>query len=193
MQMNDMILVSVDDHVCEPPDLFERHVPEKWRARAPRLLQKSDGTDAWYVEGHQIPNIGLNAVAGRPPEEYGMEPTQLRQLRAGCYDRSARVDDMNAGGVLGSLCFASMTGFCGELFGRLADKELGRVLLMSYNDWHLDDWCGGAPGRFIPLALPDAVGSQGHGRRDPPAREARMPRDDVPRRPGRPRLPEPAQ
>jgi len=154
MQMNDMILVSVDDHVCEPPDLFERHVPEKWRTRAPRLLQKNDGNDAWHIEGHQIPNIGLNAVAGRPHEEYGMEPTQLRQLRAGCYDRRARVDDMNASGVLGSMCFASMTGFCGELFGRLEDKELGRVLTMSYNDWHVDDWCGGAPGRFIPLALP---------------------------------------
>jgi hypothetical protein len=70
------------------------------------------------------------------------------------YDRVARIDDMNAGGILGSMCFASMTGFCGELFGRLEDKELGRVLAMSYNDWHVDDWCGGAPGRFIPLALP---------------------------------------
>ena len=38
MQMNDMILVSIDDHVCEPPDMFERHVPAKWKERAPRLL-----------------------------------------------------------------------------------------------------------------------------------------------------------
>lgn len=27
MQMDDMILVSVDDHVCEPPDMWDRHVP----------------------------------------------------------------------------------------------------------------------------------------------------------------------
>ncbi len=154
MQMNDLILVSVDDHVCEPPDLFERHVPEKWRARAPRLLQKENGADVWYFEDQQVPNVGLNAVAGRPPEEYGMEPTALSQLRPGCYDLKARIDDMNANGVLGSLCFASMTGFCGELFGRIEDKELARALTQAYNDWHIDDWCGGAPGRFIPLALP---------------------------------------
>jgi len=154
MQMNDMILVSVDDHVCEPADLFERHVPEKWRSRAPRLLKKENGADVWYLEGHQIPNIGLNAVAGRAPEEYGMEPTSLAQLRRGCYDVRARVDDMNANGVLGSLCFASMTGFCGELFSRLQDPDLARVLWRSYNDWHLDAWCASAPGRFIPLALP---------------------------------------
>ncbi|MFI5319037.1 MAG: amidohydrolase family protein [Myxococcota bacterium] len=154
MQLNDMVLVSVDDHVCEPPDLFERHVPEKWRARAPRLLQKQNGADVWYFDGHQIPNVGLNAVAGRPPEEYGMEPTALSQLRRGCYDVRARVDDMNAAGILGSMCFATMTGFCGELWGRLEDKTLARVLTESYNDWHVDDWCASAPGRFIPLALP---------------------------------------
>jgi hypothetical protein len=81
MQMNDMILVSIDDHVCEPPDMFERHVPAKWKDRAPRLLTKEDGSDAWFFENQQIPNVGLNAVAGRPPDEYGMEPTALSQLR----------------------------------------------------------------------------------------------------------------
>ena len=65
MQMDDMILVSVDDHVCEPPDMWERHVPAKWKDRAPRLVHKADGTDVWVFEGQQIPNVGLNAVAGR--------------------------------------------------------------------------------------------------------------------------------
>ena len=101
MKMNDMILVSVDDHVCEPPDMWDGHVPAKWKDRAPRLVTKDDGTNLWVFEGAQIPNVGLNAVAGRPPEEYGMEPTALSQLRPGCYDVDARIDDMNANGVLG--------------------------------------------------------------------------------------------
>ena len=25
MEMTDMVLVSVDDHICEPPDMFDRH------------------------------------------------------------------------------------------------------------------------------------------------------------------------
>src|SRR4030095_3942437 len=99
MQMNDMILVSVDDHVCEPPDMWDRHVPAKWKERAPRLLHKADGVDGGVFEGAQIPNVGLNAVAGRRPEEYGMEPTALSQLRRGCYDVHARIDDINENAV----------------------------------------------------------------------------------------------
>ncbi len=154
MEMNDMVLVSVDDHVCEPPDMWRNTLPEPWKSRAPKLVSRVDGTDVWVFEGQQIPNVGLNAVAGRPPEEYGLEPTALSQLRPGCYDVDARIGDMNANGVLGSLCFPSVPGFCGELFGRNEDKELARVMIQAYNDWHIDEWCGAHPGRFIPLAIP---------------------------------------
>ena len=44
MQMHDMILVSVDDHVCEPPDMWSRHLDAKWKDRAPRLVHKQDGS-----------------------------------------------------------------------------------------------------------------------------------------------------
>ena len=81
MTRDDLILVSVDDHVVEPPDMWEGVLPPEWKSRAPRLVHKPDGTDVWLFEGQQVPNIGLNAVAGRPPEEYGMEPTSLDQLR----------------------------------------------------------------------------------------------------------------
>jgi predicted TIM-barrel fold metal-dependent hydrolase len=151
---DDMILVSVDDHVVEPPDLWEGHLSPQWRTRAPRMVHKSDGSDVWVFEGQQVPNIGLNAVAGRPPEEYGMEPTAFEQMRQGTHDIRRRIDDMNAAGILGSMCFASMPGFTGELFARQQDKELARVMVQAYNDWHIDSWCGSAPGRFIPLALP---------------------------------------
>jgi predicted TIM-barrel fold metal-dependent hydrolase len=154
MQLEDMILVSVDDHVCEPADMWKDHVPSRWRDRAPRMVRKPDGTDTWVFEGQQIPNIGLNAVAGRPPEEYGMEPTALSQLRDGCYDVDARVADMDANGVLGSLCFSSVCGFVGELFGRQDDKEMAAAMVRAYNDWQIDSWCASHPGRFIPLAIP---------------------------------------
>ena len=39
MGPEDLILVSIDDHVIEPPDLFERHVPEKWKSEAPRCIE----------------------------------------------------------------------------------------------------------------------------------------------------------
>jgi predicted TIM-barrel fold metal-dependent hydrolase len=34
------------------------------------------------------------------------------------------------------------------------DKDLALALVRAYNDWHIDEWCGAYPGRFIPLALP---------------------------------------
>jgi len=154
MKMEDMILVSVDDHVCEPPDMWDNHLPAKWKDRAPRMVHKQDGSDVWIFEGQQIPNVGLNAVAGRPPDEYGMEPTALSQMRRGCYDIDARIDDMNANGVLGSLCFGSVTGFVGQLFAKQEDKEFALALVQAYNDWHIDEWCGKYPGRFIPLSIP---------------------------------------
>ncbi len=154
MQTDDLILVSVDDHVVEPPEMWEGRLAARWKERAPRLGHKPDDTDGWVFAGQQVPNIGLNAVAGRPPEEYGMEPTSLAQLREGNYDVDRRVDDMNAAGILGSMCFASMCGFCGELFARQPDKDLAHAMVQAYNDWHIDTWCGSHPGRFIPLALP---------------------------------------
>jgi predicted TIM-barrel fold metal-dependent hydrolase len=153
MRLDEMILVSVDDHVVEPPDMFEQHLAPEWKARAPRVVQKGNA-DVWVFEGAPIPNIGLNAVVGRHPEEYGVEPTSYDQMRPGCYDSKERVRDMNANGVLASMCFPSYPSFCGALFARQPDKELAKVMLRAYNDWHIDEWCGSNPGRFIPLALP---------------------------------------
>jgi predicted TIM-barrel fold metal-dependent hydrolase len=152
--LDDLILISVDDHAVEPPDMFEHHLPARWREAAPRVIRREDGSDVWLYEGREIPNIGLNAVAGRPPEEYGMEPTSFDELRPGCYDIHERVRDMDANGVLGSLCFPSFPNLCGQLFSRSADKEAALAILQAYNDWHIDEWCGTYPGRFIPLALP---------------------------------------
>jgi predicted TIM-barrel fold metal-dependent hydrolase len=149
-----MILVSVDDHLVEPPDVFEHHLPAKWRDRAPRVVRTSDGSDVWKFEGATIPNIGLNAVAGRPREEYGIEPTAFDEMRPGCFDIHERIKDMNAGGVLGSMCFPSFPGFSGRLFANADDKDLAADVVRAYNDWHVDEWCGAYPGRFIPMGLP---------------------------------------
>src|SRR5712692_4291260 len=103
MQLDDMILVSVDDHAVEPPHLFDGRLPGKYQDAALRLVRKDDGTDVWVYEGKEIPNIGLNAVAGRPLDEYGMEPTSFDEIREGCHNIHARIRDMDVNGVLGSM------------------------------------------------------------------------------------------
>ena len=154
MQLDDLIMVSVDDHVVEPAHLFEGRVPAQYVDAAPKFVHRDDGTDVWTYDGNVIPNIGLNAVAGRPSEEYGMEPTSLEEIRSGCYDIDDRVHDMDANGVLGSMCFPSFVHFAGQLFARTDDKDQAIAMVRAYNDWHIDEWCGTHPGRFIPLMIP---------------------------------------
>ena len=154
MDADDLIMVSVDDHLVEPPNLFEGRLPAKFREQAPSVKRLPDGSDVWVFNGQTIPNIGLNAVAGRPREEYGIEPTAFEEMRPGCFDVHERIKDMNAGGVLGSMNFPSFPGFSARLFAACRDKELALAVLRAYNDWHIEEWCGSYPGRFIPMALP---------------------------------------
>ena len=114
MQVDDLILVSVDDHVVEPPDLFEGRLSKKAAEMAPRVETVEGGRDIWMFEGNALPNVGLNAVAGRVPEEYGLDALSFAQMRPGCYDIHERIRDMNVNGVLGSLNFPSIAGFAGR-------------------------------------------------------------------------------
>ena len=148
-----MILISVDDHIVEPPDMFKNHLAKKYIDEAPRLVHNPDGSDTWQFRDIVIPNVALNAVAGRPKEEYGLEPQGLDEIRPGCYNVDERVKDMNAGGILGSICFPSFPGFAGRLFVT-DDPDFSLALLQAYNDWHIEEWCGAYPARFIPMALP---------------------------------------
>ena len=62
------------------------------QGHAHALNLKDSGIDVWAFMGQELPNIGLNAVAGRPPEEYAMDPTSFDDMRSGCYDIHDRVN-----------------------------------------------------------------------------------------------------
>lgn len=153
MDKDDMILVSVDDHVIEPPDMFANHIPRKYLADAPQVVHLPNGADVWKFRDTVVPNVALNAVAGRPKEEYGLEPSGLDEVRPGCHNVHERIKDMNAGGILASMNFPSFPGFAGRLFAT-EDPDFSLALVRAYNDWHIDEWCAAYPGRFIPMALP---------------------------------------
>ena len=156
MQTEDLILVSVDDHVVEPPslsDFFAEHVAAKYKDRVPRVIRRDDGSDAWLIEGKEIASFGLNAVQGRPPENWGSDPASFDQVRPGCYDVHERIRDMNVNGVLASINFPSWVGLGGQFFAQNDDKDFVAAMIRAYNDWHIHEWCGAYPGRFIPLGL----------------------------------------
>jgi predicted TIM-barrel fold metal-dependent hydrolase len=147
-------IISVDDHLIEPPDLFVGRMPAALVERAPRVVEFEDGRQAWEYEGQLFANVGLNAVAGRPRDEWSMEPARFDEMRPGCYDIHERIKDMDSGGIWSSLCFPSLiAGFCGSVFSRSNDPELGLACLRAWNDWHLDVWAAPYPERIIPLQL----------------------------------------
>ena len=145
-------LISVDDHVLEPPHVWVDRVPAKDRDRAPHMEQDETGLDYWVYEGKRYPSSGLN-VALKTTAEFTPEPVGYERCGRDATIRKARLEDMDRAGILASLCFPSLTRFCGQLFYEAKDRDFGLVCLRAYNDWMIDEWCGSVPGRYIPLVL----------------------------------------
>jgi predicted TIM-barrel fold metal-dependent hydrolase len=148
-------IISVDDHLIEPPDLFEGRLPAALQDDAPRIVEDESGSQAWIFESRLYPNVGLNAVVGRPQAEWSMDPARFDQMRPGCFDIDQRIGDMDRAGIWASLCFPSLvSGFCGAVYSRATNPELGLACLRAFNDWHHEVWAGSYPERIIPLQLP---------------------------------------
>jgi predicted TIM-barrel fold metal-dependent hydrolase len=153
MDVNDLVIVSVDDHVIEPPTMWDQHLSAQHRAIKPQMKKRPNGSDYWVFDGQIVSGGGLNAVAGRVREEYGMEPSCLEEMRDGAWDIRSRIDDMNVNGILASLNFPSIPTFDGSMFKALPHQDVALILMRAYNDWHIDEWCGSFPGRNIPMAI----------------------------------------
>jgi predicted TIM-barrel fold metal-dependent hydrolase len=148
-------IVSVDDHLIEPPDLFDGRMPAAYQHAAPRVVDEPDGSQAWHFEDRVFRNIGLNAVAGRPVSESTDEPRRFDEMRPGCWKIGERVRDMDLNGIDASVTFPSqLTGFGGQRFAQARDLDLGLATMRAWNSWHLDAWAGPSGGRIIPCQIP---------------------------------------
>ena len=147
-------VISVDDHVVEPAHTFENRLPAALADGAPRIVETPEGHQVWEFEGQRYTQVGMNAVAGRRPETYGLEPFRFDQMRPGCYDVDARVHDMDINGVWASVNFPSMiTGFCGRVFFDARDRDLGLACVRAWNDWLFEEWYSAHPDRIVPLGI----------------------------------------
>jgi predicted TIM-barrel fold metal-dependent hydrolase len=147
-------VISVDDHVVEPAHMFEGRVPAGLSEQAPHIVETDQGHQVWEFEGQRYTQVGMNAVAGRRPDSYSLEPFRFDQMRPGCYDVEARVRDMDINGVWASVNFPSqITGFCGRVFFDAADRELGLACIRAWNDWLYEEWHTPHPERIVPLGI----------------------------------------
>ena len=166
-------IVSVDDHVVEPPHVWERWLPAKHRDKAPRVERRGIGTmrhvgggtyeqtfdpdgpqaDCWVYEDLVYIHKRHVAAVGFDRDEMTMTPMTYDEMRPGCYDPKARVDDRELNWVEASLSFPSFPRFCGQTFLDAKDRELAEACVYAYNDWMVDEWCADSGGRLIPLPI----------------------------------------
>ena len=184
------LMISVDDHVMEAPDIWTSRVP-KSRARrmfptssAPERSARSS-TARWCSPGARprvIPAIGGSTPMPRslsspqPLEWDSTNPTSPRRptiaLHPGTWQQAGRLVDMTTDGVEASMCYPNLVSrFCGQTFLERGDRETSLECVRAYNDWMLDEWTAGAGhGRLLPLTLIPlwdvrAGGCRGHSMR----------------------------
>jgi predicted TIM-barrel fold metal-dependent hydrolase len=168
------LIISVDDHVMEPKDLWQRELPESLRDRGPRVVTEKvkleftgghygfsrndpDGTwcDLWLFDDLVVPTGLLHAPAGMPRDEQRNVPATYGDFRPGTWDQAERLADMTLNHVEAAINYPNVfPRFAGQGFLERDDKDLALACLRIYNDWMIDEWCAGAgQGRLIPLTL----------------------------------------
>ena len=167
-------IISVDDHVVEPPNVWTDRLPAKYLDVGPRVVrapvkemtfvggkftpvvgEPGDGPDAdwWFYEDLRRPLIRLDAAVGHPRDDITLTGVTYEWMRPGAYQVKPRLEDMDLNWIEASLCFPTFPRFCGQTFLEAADRELALLCVRAYNDWMVDEWCGESAGRLIPLCL----------------------------------------
>jgi predicted TIM-barrel fold metal-dependent hydrolase len=167
-------IISVDDHVVEPPELWQERLPAKYREIGPRVVRRKltrsaggtgganmgfvddpDGQwcDVWLYEDLEYPFMTLMAAIGF--KELGFDVTTFDEIRPGSWKQPERLADMDANYVDAAVCFPNvLPRFCGQAFYERKDKDLALLCVKAYNDWIIDVWCAGAgKGKLIPLTI----------------------------------------
>ena len=145
-------LISVDDHVQEPPELWTRRLSKtRWGNRLPHLENQSDGTQRWVVDGNALPLSGVG-LTGALMDDRTRVPQSWEEVPKAAYLPAERLRAMDADGVACSVLYPTVAGPSGENFGRLTDADLELACVQAYNDWLIEEWASTSK-RFIPQCI----------------------------------------
>ena len=120
-------IISVDDHLIEPADLFDGRMPADLADRAPRVVELEGAKQAWVFDDALYPNIGLNAVIGRPKSEWSMDPVRFGiYTTIGCIPWTAAL--AYAGYAVGANWQSIVNGFRGPTYVIAAVVVIGLAI-----------------------------------------------------------------
>lgn len=155
-------IISVDDHIQEPPTLWTDRLPSKYADSAPQVHREevtytnSKGvtakgwSDVWYYADQRFESVAEYAAAGAPPDTLDSQPITFEEMRPGTYIAADRILDMDTDHVEKSLGFPNgWVRFCGQRFLHGDDRELALLCVQAYNDFLVEEWSGPSGGRLL--------------------------------------------
>jgi predicted TIM-barrel fold metal-dependent hydrolase len=151
----DYPIVDADSHVNEPPDLWQKRVPARFRERAPRV-ERGDHGDVWLFDGGREKwPVGLTTVAGLSYFDYKPFGFTYESIRPGSFDTKARLADMEADGIYAQILYPSVTLKGARIYSQ--DRDLQVACVRAYNEWLLE-FCEGSGGRLVGQAIIPTTG-----------------------------------
>ena len=143
-------LISVDDHVQEPPDLWSSRLSKsRWGERIPHL-ERADGVERWIVDGQLL--LDGPARAAVLMADRNREPERWEEVPPAAYRPSERLKAMDEAGIDYSVLYPTVAGAAGQNFARVKDPELELACIQTYNDWIIEEWARSSA-RFIPQCI----------------------------------------
>lgn len=168
-------IISVDDHVIEPANVWMDRLPSKYAEVGPRVERRpvkelgfiggvftaipgepgdpGDLVDWWLYEDLRRPLTRLDTAVGFDRDEVTLTGITYDEMRQGSWNKAERIADMDNNHVEASMCYPTFPRFCGQQFTEADDLELGLLCIKAYNDFMVEEWCADTNGRLIPLII----------------------------------------
>jgi predicted TIM-barrel fold metal-dependent hydrolase len=151
-------IVSADAHVLEPTDIWDTWLPKQYREKAPKLVKDVDGGDAWLFAGAADPDpIGLVSTPGMAWDDFRWTGITYEQARAGCYNGTERLKDMDIDGVDAEILFPPQRTI-GHFLGD-EDDEFVAAGIEAYNNFLYDEFMAPDPTRLVGMAQIPSLGT----------------------------------
>ena len=148
--MADYRVISSDNHIVEPPDLWLERMEPEFRDQAPTIRDTEMGP-FWFVEDRMTFNIsGMASQAGRRFDDPDTLQTvdSWENARPGAYVPEEAVKDMDLDGIDVGVVYPSLTIF---LYAFVEGSDLLSAILRAYNNFAAD-YCRAVPRRLKGVA-----------------------------------------
>lgn len=152
--LRDLKIIDVDAHITEPPDLWARHAPAKFKDRLPRVVDV-DGLPHWSIDGVVIGRALSSSVIkadmskSQGAEFIGWKPGTSHHSS---YDMQARIEVMDDLGIYAQVLYPNAAGFGSQKFSEVKDDELRLLCATIYNDAMIEIQ-ENSKGRLLPMLL----------------------------------------